>query len=553
MVRKKNGLLNASLLLLLASVFGMVFGAAATGSNSLQLIRASTEGGDSGGESGGGDGDGGGGSTDPGDGDDGGGNDEPEEPEPPEEPEQPQEPEPDPLPIEPIVPEPVLVQCSDGSQVENADDCPTSTAALAPPAEDLPICNGSPQRCITASGFICEVGQGGHECECAQDMSDCPKHPGIVTTPPVEPKEPSPYCDLVPDDYQGTCHDRRDIDEITGKYPCNDGTQADDWRDCADASVPLPGPSPSPKPCDPVTDPNCDPVVCPANPQVIDGDCVPSECKAGFKLVDGVCDPLPKCPDAPEATTAAYEPICVADDPGENYEPILPNAEDLNCGDPGVPNNIKVIGEDVYGLDGNDNDGIGCETNEGPGPGPGPKPPKCPSGYEYDDGVCEKEITIIINKIIKETNEGKHKNAFPDVDIIGLSVKENGDAMICAMDIDSSHIECQEFAMPENKVNQDFWRVIETDSSKNYDNGNTGSSDIDDAIEDIKSQDFNELEDADNHNFGIDLAWVAINPQGEGVTCLTTDQSGKGKSLCEPFKVSAQDVRGQITEGVEFN
>jgi hypothetical protein len=37
--------------------------------------------------------------------------------------------------------------------------------------------------------------------------------------------------------------------------------------------------------------------------------------------------------------------------------------------------------------------------------------------------------------------------------------------------------------MENNRVNQDFWRIIETDHSKDYDNGNTGSSDIDDAIE----------------------------------------------------------------------
>jgi hypothetical protein len=94
--------------------------------------------------------------------------------------------------------------------------------------------------------------------------------------------------------------------------------------------------------------------------------------------------------------------------------------------------------------------------------------------------------------------------------------------------------------------------VIETDHDKNYDNGDTGSSDIDDAIEAIKSQDFDELEDADNHDFDLDIAWVAINPQGEGVTCLTDDRSGKSGALCEPFKVSAQDVTGQITEGVAF-
>jgi hypothetical protein len=72
-----------------------------------------------------------------------------------------------------------------------------------------------------------------------------------------------------------------------------------------------------------------------------------------------------------------------------------------------------------------------------------------------------KEVRIIVKKIIKETNEGKHHGGFPDVNIIGLSVKESGDAMICAFDFDSSNIECQQFGMENNKVNQGFWRIIE--------------------------------------------------------------------------------------------
>jgi hypothetical protein len=47
---------------------------------------------------------------------------------------------------------------------------------------------------------------------------------------------PNPYCDLVPDDYQGSCHDRMDYDQETGQYPCNDGTQNVRWQDCPDAS-----------------------------------------------------------------------------------------------------------------------------------------------------------------------------------------------------------------------------------------------------------------------------------------------------------------------------
>lgn len=56
--------------------------------------------------------------------------------------------------------------------------------------------------------------------------------------PSPSPKKPLPYCDLMPDDFQGSCHDRRDWDDITGLYPCNDGTQKKDYHDCIDASNP---------------------------------------------------------------------------------------------------------------------------------------------------------------------------------------------------------------------------------------------------------------------------------------------------------------------------
>jgi hypothetical protein len=64
------------------------------------------------------------------------------------------------------------------------------------------------------------------------------------TPPPVDPipdppdpiDDPLPYCDKVADDYTGSCHDRLDFDDVTGLYPCNDGTQEEDWRDCPDAT-----------------------------------------------------------------------------------------------------------------------------------------------------------------------------------------------------------------------------------------------------------------------------------------------------------------------------
>jgi hypothetical protein len=45
----------------------------------------------------------------------------------------------------------------------------------------------------------------------------------------------NPYCDLVRDGYKGSCHDRKDYDEETGLYPCRDGSNVKDWRDCKDA------------------------------------------------------------------------------------------------------------------------------------------------------------------------------------------------------------------------------------------------------------------------------------------------------------------------------
>jgi len=360
-----------------------------------------------------------------------------------------------PVPVEPLLPEatvtePEVTECPEGYVLDNDECVPDSLTELGelvgpppecppeagltpleclgevvkqPPETGLPPCDGSAQDCVTPNGDICLVGQGGHECECAEDMSDCPNHPSQL--PPLESPShrPLPYCDKVEDDpgYTGGCHDRQDFDDITGLYPCNDGVQEKDWRDCKDAT----------------------------------------DCK--------------------------------------DY-----------------PNQYKCKPDD----DDDDN----------------------------DDDVDVRVVNKVVN-IVKNVNERGHEN-FPEIDIIGLSTKQNGDSMVCLINIDNEHVQCQEYGMPSDRVNGDFWRIIETDQDKDYDNGNTGSNDIDGVIDDIKSQDFSELDDATNHDFDIDLAWIAINPSGDGVACLAEDSTGKGKSLCEPFKVSSEEIDGQITEGV---
>jgi hypothetical protein len=96
-------------------------------------------------------------------------------------------------------------------------------------------------------------------------------------TPPITPIPEKPYCDEIDqsqpygtcqekpycdeiDDSQpyGTCHDRKDYDENTGLYPCLDGSQEEDWRDCngdteaeltaEPEATPIPETEPTPEP-----------------------------------------------------------------------------------------------------------------------------------------------------------------------------------------------------------------------------------------------------------------------------------------------------------------
>ncbi len=509
--------MSSTKVLLAALVLGafLVTGPLANEANPIPqfVVFASTE------ERGGGGDEGGGGNEDNNEGSDegdegGGGSEDDSEPEPePEPPRVDEQPTPaEPLPgtavREPIAPPPepeVITECQEGFVLSDIESCipePVASSSFVPP----PGCEGlTPLECLGV-----KVGVPPPECanltplECLEDYLNKPTPP---VNPPVD-RVPLPYCDKVPNNYQGSCHDRQDFDDVTGLYPCNDGTQEADWRNCADASEERPY--------------FCQALGCPRSPpDPVHG------CFDGRDPVNGFC---------PEPTPPSPIPF---PNPGDNYDPALPNVDDLDCKD--IDGTVRIIGTDPYRLDG-DGDGTGCEPFEN-GNGNG--------GSDDDEDV---NVTIKrLVKIIEDGNNHGHNN-FPEIDIIGLSIKEHGNAMMCLMNIDDSHIQCQEFGMEDNKVNQAFWRIIETDHDKDYDNGNTGSNDVDLAIDDIKSQDFDELDDdRDNHGFGIDLVWVAINPVGDGVTCLAEDSTGKGKSLCEPFKVSTQEVAGQITEGVEFS
>lgn len=393
-------------------------------------------------------------------------------------------------PIETLAPEPLEIVCPTGFELNDNDVCVEIPPPTTVVEEGLPPCDGSAQDCITQNGDVCLVGQGGEACECLPDMSDCPKHPSQL--PPVACEALG--CPGSPPDPETGCSDGRD--PVNGlcpepETPPTDGEVPD--GDCLfDPSLP-----------------KCasDNGVCPEGFfQNEDGNCVPRHpngCPTGYHSHE-------------DDETGQCIPDSVPCEPGFIIRPDFPTCErqDRVC-------------EEFPDLD------------------------ACKDGNDDNNNGDDVDVTIInkVVNIVKDVNKRGHGN-FPEIDIIGLSVKENGDSNVCLLNIDKEQVQCQEFGMPNDRVNGDFWRIIETDQNKDYDNGNTGSNDIDGVIDDIKSQDFSELDDATNHDFGIDLAWIAINPSGDGVACLAEDSTGKGKSLCEPFKVSSEEIDGQITEGV---
>jgi hypothetical protein len=151
-----------------------------------------------------------------------------------------------------------LIPCSDGSYAPTIAECPPEPETLP-----LPPCDGSFQDCVTPYGHICPAGSGAHECEIdepelsfvtcfdgssAATLAECPTPeseipnpafaPGFYAEPVLEisEKEPLPYCHTPEGKAAKSCHDMQDVDETTGRYPCNDGMQKADYKDCTDAT-----------------------------------------------------------------------------------------------------------------------------------------------------------------------------------------------------------------------------------------------------------------------------------------------------------------------------
>ena len=122
-----------------------------------------------------------------------------------------------------------------------------------PTEKDLPRCAYEVVRdCILNDlGQPCKVGTDEDVCQDIFYGYDGPYKPGDKI---VDPKPPTylPYCDTDAGKKATGCFDRKDIDQVTGSYSCNDGIQKADYHDCkditkkSDSSQPKPTPSTTP-------------------------------------------------------------------------------------------------------------------------------------------------------------------------------------------------------------------------------------------------------------------------------------------------------------------
>ena len=102
--------------------------------------------------------------------------------------------------------------------------------------------NSDLPRCKLGVVVDCVLNDLGQTCEPGTDEDACQDIYGGVQGSPERDSDgqlinkPNPYCDTDRGKAAPVCHDRLDYDQVTGLYPCNDGTQKTDWKDCDDAT-----------------------------------------------------------------------------------------------------------------------------------------------------------------------------------------------------------------------------------------------------------------------------------------------------------------------------
>jgi hypothetical protein len=385
-----------------------------------------------------------------------------------------------------------------------------------------------------------------------------PEPEPVVPEPePVLPEKEEaalPYCDTPEGEAAPGCHDRYDYDELTGLYPCNDGSQATDPLDCNDASVP-------PAEEDPclfdTSLPECQPV---------DG-----KCPEGYGMNgDGACFPLhPQgCPSGYHSHEDDETGECIPDDEpcADGY---IMNPDYPECG------KIDRICAEHPDLDGcpqepcyypaADSSSTECEPQPCP---PGysrpevvppigcepipPKPPKPPGNGNGNGNGEDNDIIIKIRNEINNINViksiVKNNPADFEVDLVAIGINSDGSAMKCLMDVNRAEANCEEFRVPGDRINGAFKVFIEFESgAKDRAAQNTYLKSLKDDINDI---DFIE-DNVENADLGVDLAAIGINPGGQGLECIINLDNEKAE--CEEFKVPSDKISGQITEIVEFD
>jgi hypothetical protein len=106
--------------------------------------------------------------------------------------------------------------------------------------KELSTCNDSDLRyhqrdCKTSFGLTCEKNNpsGDDACESDKPVTVRCSDGSTAEVQSMCPTKLS-YCDTDAGKKATSCFDRKDIDQTTGLYPCNDGTQKADYKECKD-------------------------------------------------------------------------------------------------------------------------------------------------------------------------------------------------------------------------------------------------------------------------------------------------------------------------------
>jgi hypothetical protein len=410
---------------------------------------------------------------------------------------EPEQPDPEPVPE----PEPETVPESiPGSLPESEPEPEPLPYCDTPEGKEAPACHDRYDYDEITGSYPCNDGSQ------VPDPLDC-----TASTP--EP-EPLPYCDTPEGKEAPACHDRYDYDEITGLYPCNDGSQVPDPLDCT-ASTPVP---PGPPDGDCLFDTSL--------PQ-----CVPlpgeTDCPEGFGTnKDGRCFPLHPngCPEGYHSHEDDESGECIADstpcDPGYVINPDYPE-----CG-----KKERICTEHpeakVCGGKGGHN-GNGDDDN--------------------DDDIIIKIRNNINNINVIKTIIKNDPTAF-EVDLVAMGINSDGTAIKCLMDVNRAEADCEKFGVPADRVSGTITEFIEYESGAK-DRAEQNSY-LNSLMQNINDIDFIE-NNVDNKDLGVDIAATGINQDGKGMECLINVD--KEKAECEEFTVTLDRISGQITEIVEFD